>query len=89
MDAERLAIVQAYRSLYRNGLHAVQYSKPARYVLKTTLENAFRNNATSEYNAHRVGNTILFLENAAKFAGIEHRLLQNLLIVRYWEYRYE
>ena len=86
MDAERQLIVGAYRSLYRAGLHAVQYSKPARYVLKRTLDNEFRNNSASKFNKHRVGNTLMFLENAAKTRGVEHRILKNLIHVRWLEH---
>ena len=89
MDAERQLIVGAYRSLYRAGLHAVQYSKPARYVLKRTLDNAFRNNPASKFNKHRVGNTLMFLENAAKSRGVEHRILKNLIHVRWLEHTKE
>ena len=88
-EPQRQAIVQAYRSLYRKALHAVQYSSPARHVIKATLEKAFRGGRVSDYNATRVGNTILFLDNAAKYAGIEHRILKNLLIVRWWEWKNE
>ena len=85
MDADRQLIVSAYRSLYRTGLHAVQYSKPARYVLKRTLDNEFRNLPASKFNKHRIGNTIMFLEYAAKSRGVEHRILKNLVHVRWLE----
>lgn len=85
MDIHRREIIRAYRSLYRAGLHAVQYSRPARYVLKATLEDAFRSTPADKFHARRIGNTILFLENAAKARGMEHRILKNLIHVRWWE----
>lgn len=38
----REEIIKAYRSLYRSGLRAVQFSKPARYQLRDQLRDAFR-----------------------------------------------
>ncbi|OAA68791.1 mitochondrial carrier protein [Niveomyces insectorum RCEF 264] len=35
-------LVQAFRRLYRSALRAVQYSKPARYVVRDQLRAAFR-----------------------------------------------
>ena len=78
-------IILAYRSLYRSALHAVQYSKPARYIVKDILNNSFRNGSRAEFNAKKIGNTILFLENAAKVKGLEHKILKNLVHVRWWQ----
>ncbi|KAL9114374.1 MAG: hypothetical protein Q9187_007479, partial [Circinaria calcarea] len=85
MSVSQQQLVLAYRQLYRNGLHAVQYAKPARYTLKRILDQAFRNGTIEDFNALRIGNTILFLQNAAKEKGIEHKVLKNLLHVRWWE----
>jgi hypothetical protein len=78
-------IVLAYRTLYRTALHAVQYSSPARHIVKATLEKSFRNGTRSDFNAKRIGNTVLFLENAANFRGLEHKILKNLVHMRWWE----
>ncbi|KAM3074228.1 hypothetical protein ACMFMG_002950 [Clarireedia jacksonii] len=75
--------VAAYRNLYRALLHAVQYAKPARYQGRDILRNAFRKGDPATYDPKRVGNTVLFLNNAAKEKGLEHKLLKNLLRVHY------
>ena len=85
MVASNTQIVLAYRTLYRSALHAVQYSKPARYIVRDILGTAFRNSHPSEFNANEIRNTILFLENAARFKGLEHRVLKNLMHVRWWQ----
>lgn len=84
MSVSQQQLVLAYRRLYRNGLHAVQYAKPARYTLKQILDQAFRNGTIEDFDATKIGNTILFLQNAAKETGLEHKVLKNLLHVR-WE----
>lgn len=85
MTTGRHLIVRSYRDLYRHGLYAVQYASPARYTLRTLLQNAFRNNPATAYNEQRIANTILFLKLAAKERGFEHRLLKNLLHVWWWQ----
>ena len=85
MGADKVLIILAYRNLYRSALHAVQYSIPARYILRETLRNAFRNGNPGDFNPPKIGNTILFLENAAEVKGPEHRILKNLVHVRWWE----
>ena len=85
MIANKPQIILAYRTLYRSALHAVQYSKPARYIVRDTLNNAFRNSHPSEFDAKKIGNTVLFLENAARSKGLEHRILKNLVHVRWWQ----
>ncbi|PQE17758.1 Mitochondrial carrier protein [Rutstroemia sp. NJR-2017a BVV2] len=71
--------VEAYRSLYRALLHAVQYAKPARYQGRDILRNAFRKGDPATYDQKRIENTIMFLNIAAKEKGLEHKLLKNLL----------
>ncbi len=80
-------IVLAYRHLYRAGLHAVQYSKPARFVLKRIIDEAFRKGKPGDFNPRRIGNTVVFLENAAKDRGIEHAVVKNILRVRWWQHQ--
>ncbi|CAI6332569.1 unnamed protein product [Periconia digitata] len=75
-------IVHGYRHLYRHGLRAVQFSKPARYVLRDRLRLAFRKpTQKNEYNPQRIQNTIEFLQYATTHSGLEHKVLKNLLQV--------
>lgn len=78
-DAARL-----YRRIYRQGLRAVQYSSPARHVLRQQLNHAFRTGKQTDLHAQKIENTILFLENATRETGLEHRILKNLLHVWWW-----
>ena len=84
MAHEQFEVVRLYRRLYRQGLQAVQYSSPARHVLRKQLNLAFRNGKSTDVNAPEVSNTLRFLENATKEAGLEHRILKNLLHVCLW-----
>jgi len=78
-------VIQAYRHLFRQALHAVQYSSPARYVVRDQLSHAFRNGTRGNFNADNIKNTIEFLENATKESGLEHHILKNLLHIRWWD----
>ena len=84
-----LPVAQAYRSLYRAGLHAVQYSSPARHTLKRILRTSFRNGEPMDFKPDRIANTIVFLENAARETGMEHKILKSLLHTRYWQIQYD
>jgi hypothetical protein len=88
-------IVHAYRHLYRAFLRAVQYSTPARHVVRDRLRAAFRPPhggdaaaaaARARFNPVSVRRTLTFLEYAARHRGVEHRILKNLLHIRYYEY---
>ena len=83
MSASQKEIVLAYRHLYQHLLRAVQYSKPARYVVRDQLRNAFRKPTSEPYNPAVISNTLLFLDNAAKSKGLEHRILKNLVHVHW------
>src|SRR5437762_12955348 len=74
-------LTRAYRHLYRNALRAVQFSSPARYTVRDKLRRAFRAEGSTDYDQHRIENTIEFLQNATKEKGLEHKVLKNLLIV--------
>lgn len=78
MSASRQEIVLAYRHLFQHLLRAVQYSKPARYIVRDQLRNAFR---SKTYNASTISNTLTFLDNAARSTGLEHKILKNLVHV--------
>ncbi len=87
--------MHAYRHLYRAFLCAVQYSTPARHVVRDRLRAAFRAGAghtaaaaaaRARFSAVSVRRTLTFLEYAARHRGMEHRILKNLLHIRYHEY---
>lgn len=84
MSPTRSEIVLAYRHLYQHLLRAVQYSKPARYTARDHLRNAFRNSSTDSFDPQKIATTLGFLDNAAKFRGLEHRIVKNLMHV-WWE----
>ncbi|CAK7241558.1 MAG: hypothetical protein STHCBS139747_003021 [Sporothrix thermara] len=91
-------LVKAFRSLYRSALRAVQFSKPARYVVRdqlraafrgqrTTLTSAANNDGAQPFDPERIRRTVWFLNAAAASRGIEHRVLSNLLKTAYWRRR--
>ncbi len=75
------AIVHAYRHLYRHGLRAVQFSKPARYTLRDRLRSAFRKGSVADFEPERIRNTVEFLQYATRESGLEHKIVKNLLFV--------
>jgi len=89
-------ILHAYRHLLRAGLRAVQFSKPSRYVLRDQLRAAFRDDdagkaprnptaaaaaAGGGFDLERIRRTVWFLKAAGQEAGLEHKILKNLLRV--------
>jgi len=79
-------IIHAYRHLYRGLLRAVRFSKPSRYTARDQLRDAFRKEDPSTFNKVKIENTLEFLKLAGQEAGLEHRLLKNLLRIN-WERR--
>ncbi|KAJ5909146.1 hypothetical protein N7495_001828 [Penicillium taxi] len=77
-------VVHAYRQLYRQGLKAIRYATPARHVLRSSLRDSFRSCPREEFDSSRVFNTIRFLERATEYTGYEHKILRNLLLIKYW-----
>lgn len=80
------AVIHAYRQLYRNALRATHRSYPAKHVIRETIRTAFRTEPAYNFSLQRVKNTENFLKRAEKDTGIEHRILKNLLHVRYWQH---
>ncbi|OCL06018.1 DUF1763-domain-containing protein [Glonium stellatum] len=76
-------IVLAYRHLYRHGLRAVQFSKPARYTLRDRLRIAFRKGNPRDFDRRKIDNTIEFLRGATRERGLEHKIVKNLILVWY------
>jgi hypothetical protein len=86
---ERQEIVKAYRRLYRDGLRAVQFSKPARYVLRDRLRLSFRNGAIRDFDPAKIENTVEFLKGAAREKGLEHKIVKSLMQVWFYEPHYK
>ncbi|KAI0852052.1 DUF1763-domain-containing protein, partial [Daldinia vernicosa] len=80
-----LRVIHAYRHLYRGLLHAVQFSKPARFVARDRLRAAFREKG-AKFDPRSTARTLRFLEAAARTRGLEHNILKNLLLVAYYRY---
>ncbi|PUU81364.1 hypothetical protein B9Z19DRAFT_1077326 [Tuber borchii] len=78
-------IIRSYRTLYKAGLAAVQYSSPARYSIREKLRKAFRRSDPSRFSQQRIDNTVQFLRTAARRKGMEHRIVKNLCKVAYWQ----
>ncbi|KAL4913486.1 hypothetical protein BDW62DRAFT_192475 [Aspergillus aurantiobrunneus] len=83
--ADRQTIIHAYRQLYRQGLQAINYSTPSRHVLVRTLRSLFRSLPAQDFDSLRINNTLNFLHKASDVAGIEHKILRNLLMIKYWD----
>ena len=81
----REEVLHAYRHLYRHGLRAIQFSKPARYTLRDRLRMAFRKGSPAELNKQKIKNTLEFLQYATAENGLEHKILKNLLVV--WRFQ--
>ncbi|KAF2873411.1 hypothetical protein BDV95DRAFT_604918 [Massariosphaeria phaeospora] len=77
-------VVHAYRHLYRSGLRAVQFSKPARYTLRDRLRLAFRRGTVADFSPHKIANTLEFFGYATRENGLEHKIVKNLLLV-WWD----
>lgn len=82
-SSTRKDYIYAYRGLYRALLHAVQYAKPARYMGRNMLREEFRKGDPATFDLARINNTIKFLDLATKETGLEHKLVKNLLRVKY------
>lgn len=90
MTVPSLELCHAYRHLYRGLLRAVLYARPARYVARDRLRNAFRNGTPTDYDPVRIARTLQLLEGARK-RGTEHRLVKNVLRVwgEQWRLKYK
>ncbi len=80
-----LEVIHAYRHLYRGLLHAVQFSKPARFVARDKLRTAFREKG-SKLDSRGAARTLRFLEAAARERGLEHSVLKNILMTTYFRH---
>jgi hypothetical protein len=89
LSSSKLDIIHAYRRLLRGALQAVQYSSPARFVVRDQVRAAFREAPSSSSSSSARGfdagvakRTAWFLEAAARDRGVEHRVVKNLVRVR-------
>ncbi|CAD0107294.1 unnamed protein product, partial [Aureobasidium uvarum] len=73
-------IIHAYRHLLRTSLQAIRYAKPARFTLQSHLRSSFRS-PTSPFNSQQISQTLEFLNNAAKYKGLEDKVVKNLMHV--------
>ena len=71
-------IITAYRHSLRAGLRAVLYSKPARFTIRDHVRAAFRNGQSADLDPVRLSRTLEFLGNAARYRGLEHRIVRNM-----------
>ncbi|KAL2002480.1 hypothetical protein VTN02DRAFT_6702 [Thermoascus thermophilus] len=82
---DQRALIHAYRHLYRQGLKVVNYSTPSRHVLLQILRSSFRSGSREDFDPERISNTLRFLQRASESTGLEHKIVKNLIMVRYWE----
>ncbi|KKF92767.1 High-affinity glucose transporter [Ceratocystis platani] len=85
-DADKIEILHAYRQMYRHLMRAVRNTKPQSQIGRIQLRAAFNPvPGTREYgqpfDADGIKRTLWFLKAAEKEAGLEHRVLKNLLLV--------
>ncbi|GKT57331.1 mitochondrial carrier protein [Colletotrichum tofieldiae] len=72
--------IHAYRHLYRELLRAVQFAAPYRYVVRNQLRATFREKDAC-WDKEEYKRTMWFLQAAAREAGLEHKVLKNLIRV--------
>ncbi|OKL60593.1 hypothetical protein UA08_04355 [Talaromyces atroroseus] len=82
---EDRVIIHAYRHLFQKGLQAVRHAPPARNVLRGQLRSSFRSGDRSDFDPEKIARTLEFLDRAAESNSYEHKIIKNLLHVRYFE----
>ncbi|KAI1083792.1 DUF1763-domain-containing protein [Whalleya microplaca] len=82
-------VIHAYRHLYRGLLHAVQFAKPARYIVRAQLRKAFTEPGAAKLDQQRLVRTLMFLQAAAREKGIEHTVLKTLIHTAYFRYHHD
>lgn len=78
-------LIQAYRHLYRRSLQAVAHSQPASTLARNLLRAAFRDKDGGTFDQEACKRTSWFLHNAARESGVEHRIVKNLLMCKFWK----
>ncbi|CAK3892825.1 Hypothetical predicted protein [Lecanosticta acicola] len=84
MSPSKQEILHAYRHLYQHALRAVQYSTPARYNVRNHLRAAFRSSPIESFDSKKIATTLQFLHGAAKYKGLEHKIVKGLMHV-WWD----
>ena len=82
----QIEILHAYRRLYRTALQAVHHATPAKYTIRDSMRRAFRFESPEAFESTRIENTQNFLQRAKMDTGMEHRILKNLLHVKYFQH---
>lgn len=72
-------LTRFYRSLYRNGLKAVNYRAPQKYVFAAELRKRFELTHPTSVSESALENTTRFFHNAAHYTGMEARIVTNLV----------
>ena len=78
-------VIHAYRHLYRDLLHTVQFSNPAQDTARNQLRKAFHEKG-ARYDQRGIARTIRFLDAGKRERGPEHRVLKHLLIMAWYRY---
>ncbi|KAK2070715.1 hypothetical protein P8C59_005190 [Phyllachora maydis] len=73
-----IEVRHGYHKLLAAALRAVQFSKPARFVVRDQLRAGFRD-PKADFDADRVRRTVWFLNAAAQERGLEHKIVKNLI----------
>lgn len=88
---EHQLIVHSYRDLLRAALRAVHFKTPNRYQVRHILRDSFRGVAhidgrrrdAGPFVERKIKNTLAFLERARESAGVEHKVLNSILMTRW------
>ena len=80
-------VVQAYRTLSKLCQRAVRNAKPSRWQIRNLLRESFRSEPRASFCARRIDNTASFLKRARQSNGYEHKIMKNILYIRYWRER--
>lgn len=78
-------VLRAYRTLYKQALISINYSRPSRYTLRDHLREGFRKGHRSDFDAARIKNTLQFLHGATYNTTLEHKVLMCLLHTWWWQ----
>ncbi|KAL1915580.1 uncharacterized protein VTP21DRAFT_6704 [Calcarisporiella thermophila] len=82
-----------YRRLWRAGHAAVSNAAPAKYIFRRKLRDGFNENLSASPDQcpilfSRAHNTLLFLDQAARRRGLEHKVIKNLCQMGIYHQKY-